>query len=386
MTLWYVLAVIASLPWLLFAPVLIRRAARSTSLDDESADIPPDPPLVSVIVPARNESRNIEDCLRSILATDYPIEVIVADDDSTDGTGAIAARIAEEDARVRVIRTEELPPGWLGKPWACHSAALLARGEILCFTDADTRHCGDGVVRVVNAMARRGADLLSVYTGQRLGSIWERMVQPQVFTMITIRFGGTETVTASKRAVDKLANGQCLFVRKEAYDALGGHTRVRAFPTEDIGLAQSFFTNGRCVVLTSGSSQFTTRMYASLGELISGWRRSLYAGGRNSMPAGPLGSLLHPIALILPPVLQLAPAVVLLSALAVDVPRPAIVWAGLSAAGSMGWWLLVYRDYKHRIIYALLHPVAALIVLYICVTAILRGRHISWKGREFVSG
>ena len=386
MTMWYVLAAIASLPWLLFGPVLMRRAARSTTLDNESADIPPDAPLVSVIVPARNESRNIEDCLRSILATDYPIEVIVADDDSTDGTGAIAARIAEGDARVRVIRTEELPSGWLGKPWACHSAALLARGEILCFTDADTRHCGDGVVRVVNAMARRGADLLSVYTGQRLGSVWERMVQPQVFTMITIRFGGTETVTASKRAVDKIANGQCLFVRKEAYDALEGHARVRAFPTEDIGLAQSFFTNGRRVVLTAGWSQFTTRMYASLGELIAGWRRSLYAGGRNSMPPGRLGSIIHPIALILLPVLQLVPAVVVLSALAVDVPGPAIVWAALSAAGLMGWWLVVYRDYEHRIMYALLHPVAALIVLYICVTAIFRGRRISWKGREFVSG
>jgi chlorobactene glucosyltransferase len=383
---WYLLAAIASLPWLLFGSALIRRAANSTTLDDESADIPPDPPLVSVIVPARNEARNIEDCLRSILTTTYPIEVIVADDDSADGTGAIAARIAAEDTRVRVIRTEQLPPGWLGKPWACHSAALMAHGSILCFTDADTRHSSDGVLRVVNAMARRNADLLSVYTGQRLGSIWERMVQPQVFTMITLRFGGTETVTASKRAVDKIANGQCLFVRKEAYDELDGHARVRAFPTEDIGLAQSFFSNGRNVVLTNGSSQFTTRMYESLGELVGGWRRSLYAGGRNSMPPGPIGSIVHPIALILPPVLQLAPLVVLLSALALDVPRPAIVWAVLSMAGLIRWWLVVYGDYEHRITYALLHPVAALIVLYICVTAIFRGRHISWKGREFVSG
>src|SRR5438046_9799692 len=142
-----------SLPWVLGPIVGLARALRSRSLDDES-EVPPNPaPLVSVIIPARNERRNIEKCLRSVLSTTYPaLEVIVVDDHSTDGTGDVARALTREDARARVITAPELAPGWFGKQWACATGARGARGTLLLVIDADTWHAPDLIPRAVNAL------------------------------------------------------------------------------------------------------------------------------------------------------------------------------------------------------------------------------------------
>jgi hypothetical protein len=234
-------------------------------------------------------------------------------------------------------------------------------------------------------MLRRDAALLSVYTGQELDGFWEKLVQMHVFTMIFARFGGTETVNRSRRKEDKLANGQCMFIRKSDYVALGGHESVRNAATEDIALAQRFFVHGRNVILMDGHSQFTTRMYTSLKEIIGGWRRSFNAGLRMSMPFGAIGQMLYPVVLILPPVLELAPAAVLAASPFVAVPAPAVLWASLAETGLILLWLDVYRGLTRGFIHALLHPLAALIVLYISATALLWGRSVHWKGRKYVS-
>src|SRR5262245_53986468 len=109
-----------SLPWVVGPIIGIARSLRSRSLDDESTDISSPAPLVSVVIPARNEIRNIERCARSVLATTYPaLEVIVVDDHSSDGTGDAARAIARADPRLRVVDAPDLPADWFGKQWAC---------------------------------------------------------------------------------------------------------------------------------------------------------------------------------------------------------------------------------------------------------------------------
>ena len=168
-------AILWSLPWILPPLITYFRLRNSRSLDDESDTPPNAPPLVSVIVPARNEARNIVRCGMSILSTTYPnLELIVVDDASTDGTHDIAERAIGADTRARVITTSSLPAGWFGKQWACWSGAQIARGEILQFTDADTVHSPDLVTRSVNAMLTTRADLFSIAGRQELGGFWER--------------------------------------------------------------------------------------------------------------------------------------------------------------------------------------------------------------------
>ena len=129
-------AIVAALPWIVTPVVTAIRVRRSQSLDDESGDPPRDPPKVSVVIPARNEARNIERCLRSVLANDYPrFEVVVVDDQSSDGTGEIARSVSAGDPRARVIDTGSPPEGWFGKQWACQTGAGATDGEIILFAD-----------------------------------------------------------------------------------------------------------------------------------------------------------------------------------------------------------------------------------------------------------
>ena len=147
-------------------------------------------PLVSVIVPARNEAANIETCLRSLAASTYPaFEVIVVDDRSEDGTAQIVRSLGAGNAlRLRLVEGAELPAGWLGKPWACRQGAAAAEGGLLLFTDADTRHGPDLLARAVAGLHEEEADLMTLVGKQLMESFWERLVQPQIFMLMVFRF------------------------------------------------------------------------------------------------------------------------------------------------------------------------------------------------------
>ena len=380
------LAAAGALPWVLAPLVVVVRSRASRSLDEHPAAPPPDPPMVSVIIPARDEAHNIERCARSVLASAHPaLEVIVVDDHSADGTGEIARTIAREDGRLRVIVPPPLPDGWFGKQWACAAGAREALGELLLFTDADTRHAPDLIPRSVHAIRERDADLFSVLGQQELGSFWERLLQPQVFFVLGARYGGTQTVERAARAVDKIANGQCLFVRREAYDALGGHALVRDKVAEDLALAQRFFGAGRRVGLAMGPSQLSTRMYASLAEIVRGWRKNIFAGGRDAMRGGRVGRALFPLLLLLVPLFALAPVLALLAgALGLVAPGVAL-WGGLATAVSLLWWSAIYRHAGASPLYGLALPLGAAVLLWIIASAIASGERVRWKGRAYRS-
>ena len=377
--------ILLAIPWVLAPIVAIVRASHSRSLDEERDTPPANAPLVSLVIPARNEAHNIRRCVESALASSYPrLEVIVVDDHSTDDTGAIAWELAERDARVRVLTPPPLPAGWFGKQWACSAGAEASGGEIIGFLDADTWQADDLVTRVVNAMASRNADLLSVAGTQDLGSFWERLVQPQVFGVLAQRYGGTEEVNRSRFASQKIANGQCLWVRRAAYVEMGGHGAVRDKVAEDLALGQHWFRAGRTVSLVLGLEQLTTRMYTSLAELNAGWGKNIYAGGRDAMPFGAMGRVLFPFALVAPSVFQLAPPVVLVLAMLGALGHGALMWSAITFAANVVWWALVYAWLRYSPLYALLHPLGAATLLYIALGAMVRGRRVRWKERDYV--
>ncbi len=376
--------VLLAAPWVLGPIATIVRASRSRSLDDERAEPPHDAPLVSIVIPARNEARNIAPCVQSALASSYPrLEVIVVDDHSTDETGAIAASIAARDPRIRVIVPPPLPNDWFGKQWACATGAAKTRGTVIGFLDADTRQAPDLVTRVVNAMATRNADLISVAGTQEMGSFWERLVQPQVFGILLQRYGSTEHVNRSRFASSKIANGQCLWVRREAYDAVGGHGAVRHKVAEDLAMAQHWFRAGRTVALVLGMDQLSTRMYTTLRELIEGWGKNVFAGGRDAMPFGALGRVIFPLLLVTPSLFQLVPPIVLALGLAGVVGSAALTWAAIATGANLVWWALVYLWLRASPAYALLHPLGALMLMYIMMRAMVRGNRVRWKERDY---
>lgn len=378
--------VLWSLPFVLPPIVALARSTHSRSLADVTDAVPDGAPLVSVVVPARNEARNIERCVRSLLAARYPsLEVIVVDDHSEDETRRIAEDVASTDARLRVIGAPPLAAGWFGKQWACVAGAREGRGDLLLFTDADTRHGPDLLPRAVNALLDEQVDLLSLAGHQEMHSFWERVVQPQMFALLALRYGGTEHVSHARRAVDVIANGQFILVRRTAYDAVGGHERVRDQVAEDMALAQSFVRDGHRLLLLLAMQQFSTHMYASLDELIRGWRKNIYAGGRNAALGGALGRAAYPFLLLLMPILGFGPPIALVLAVLGVLSTAWLVWSVIVVAFALVFWIPIYRFMGEPAWYALLYPLGFAMLLYIAAGAVRRGRNVEWKARTYTA-
>ena len=372
-----------SLPWILPPTVAIVRAIHSRHLDEFSPDVA-DAPLVSVIVPARNEAKNIARCVRSVLASRYPkLEVIVVDDHSTDGTADIVRATAGGDSRIRIIANPDLPPGWFGKQWACANGERAANGDILVFTDADTEHSPDLLGRAVNAMRAEHVDLLTLAGDQEMHTFWERVIQPQLFALLSMRYGGTEHVSNSKRPADVIANGQFIAVKRDAYHAVGGHALVRDRVAEDMSMAQEFVRSGRRMSILIATRQFSTRMYSSLSEIIRGWRKNIYAGGRHAAIGGALGRALYPVLLLTVPIIGLAPPVALILSLAGVLSSAWLVWSAIIVAVSVAFWGAIYVFMRAPLGYALLYPLGLAMLFYIAVGAVVRGRNVEWKDRKY---
>jgi chlorobactene glucosyltransferase len=307
----------------------------------------------------------------------------VVDDHSADGTGGIARAIAEGDPRVRVVTPEPLPDGWFGKQWACAAGAAVATGQILLFTDADTVHAPDLIARSVNCMRARGAELLTVGGMQLLGSFWERVVQPQLFAVIVARYGGTEQVSDARDATDVIANGQCIFITRPAYDASGGHAAVRDKVAEDLALAQRFVKQGRRMVLVAGVDQLSTRMYTSLAEVVAGWTKNVLVGGIEAVPDRRLARALYPLALLAVPLVGLAPPVAFLAGLAGYTSPALLLWALIGVSAALLFWAAAYAFLRQPLWYAMVYPLGLAVMLYIVVAALVRGRRVKWKGRAY---
>lgn len=401
-------ALIFALPWIVLPLVVAWRLRGTPSLNDVPADallnadaiatptagVVPSRhaasakgavPLVSVILPARNEAAHIAACVASLRSTTWPNwQLVVVNDGSTDNTGELARAAAAGDTRVTVIDAPPLADGWFGKQWACQVGMQQAHGELLLFTDADTRHQPDLIARLVQMRALRGADLISVSGEQEMVTFWERAVQPVVFALILTRFGGARAIESARTPADVVANGQCFMMTREAYNAVGGHEAVRDTVAEDLMMAQRTVQVGRRVSLVLGRDQLSTRMYDGLGSLIKGWRKNVYAGGRMAMKGGWLGRLLFPLALTGFPLAIALPFLVL--PVAALVQHDVTFWWSLIAAGCM---LLAFaaaaRFGRVPLWRSVLAPVGALAFAAICTSAIVRGQSVEWKGRAYRS-
>jgi chlorobactene glucosyltransferase len=369
------------LPWLAPFAGLFRLGHLHPNL----SDVPPIAGIpVSVIIPARNEQGTIETVVRSILASDYrPFELLVVDDRSSDETAGIVERLAAADPRVRLVRGAPLPEGWYGKPWACEQGFHVANGELLLFTDADTRHAPELLGRAAAALRREQADLVTVAPHQRCVGFWERVVMPQIWLLLGLRYH-PRRVNRARRPREVIANGQFILTTRAAYDAVGRHGAVRHEVAEDLALAQAYLRAGRRLHFAFAERLMETRMYQDLPQLIEGWSKNVYLGGRRSFPDEPALRALVPVMLAAATLFWLLPPGVLLTqALGVNVgglTGPAEVATGLSVL----FWALVSYGMRIPTVYALLYPVGAAMALYIFARSTWRGsRRVEWRGRVY---
>jgi chlorobactene glucosyltransferase len=372
-----------ALPWVLPFAGLVRLARNRPNLSDIA---PVTGPLASVIIPARNESATIETVVRSVLASTYaPLELLVVDDRSTDDTAAIVARLAASDSRLRLVRGAPLPAGWYGKPWACEQGYGAATGDLLLFTDADTRHEPDLLGRAVAALGRESAGLVTVSPHQQCTSFWERVVMPQIWLLLGLRYH-PRRVNRARRERDVIANGQFILTTRAAYEAVGTHSAVRHEVAEDLALAQAYLRQGRRVYFAFAERLMETRMYQNLPQLIEGWSKNVYLGGRRSFPDEPALRALVPLMLTAALGFWLVPPAVLVAD-AVGAPLASLEIAAVAATGlSMLFWGMISYGMKIPLAYGLLYPLGALMGLYIVARSTWRGgRRVEWRGRVYGS-
>jgi len=227
-------------------------------------------PLVSVIVPARNEEVCLGRCLRSLVGQQgVAFEIIVVDDESTDRS----REIAQSFPGVRIVDAGPLPPGWTGKNNAVWTGAKQARGTWLLFTDADTVHLPGSLARSWDEAQRHGAALLSYSPEQEVHGFWEKAVMPVIFAELAKTYRPARVSDPGSPVA--AANGQYLLVSREAYDAVGGHAAVGTSLLEDVALARRVKSLGRKLFFRYAADAVRTRMYRSFRQLQEGWTKNL---------------------------------------------------------------------------------------------------------------
>lgn len=344
-------------------------------------------PLVSVCIPARNEENNIRRCVEAVLEQDYPnLEVIVLDDRSNDATLTLLRDIASRDSRLLPINGSDLPAGWAGKPHALYQAVSVARGEWLCFVDADTFLAPNALSSVFAKALETEADLFTVMTRQILGSFWERTVMPLVMTALSVGFSPRKVNDPQRR--DAVANGQFIFIKRSIYDLVGGHERIKDQIVEDKALSELVKWSGHRLVIADGRDVVSTRMYTSLETMWEGWTKNIYLGLRDHpslLLLGAFGATLALIAaLFLPiwPLLGLSwymqgsgwmALLVIVEALLV---WGYLIWIRAQVAQEMG----ISRGY------AFLTPLGAGVFAAMMLTSawkVVSGQGVTWRGRKY---
>jgi len=353
----------------------------------EPAPPPPQAPLISVCIPARNEERNIRACVEAMLAQDYPNhDVIVLDDRSTDATPSILADLASHNPRLRPISGSDLPGGWIGKPHALHQASAVARGEWLCFVDADTFVTRPALSSCDVKAIETNADMFTIMTSQIMGTFWEKAVMPLVMTALSVGFSPRK-VNDPKRK-DAIANGQFIMIKRTVFDQIGGYESVKDQIVEDKAIAEQVKWKGYHLIVANGYAVAQTRMYTSLPEMWEGWTKNIYLGLRDQpslMLLGAFGALVLIIAALFLPVWPLLGFFWYLHGGG---------WMAIAAITNslILWVFLIYvraRVAKAMNIspwYAFTTPLGAAVFAAMMLTSawkVLSGKGVTWKGRMY---
>jgi len=327
-------------------------------------------PLVSVLVPARNEEENIGGCLDSLLRQDYPnFEILVLDDRSSDRTGGIVRQAAAANKRIRCLDGTNLPDGWTGKNWACHQLAQSAGGEILLFTDADNRFSPDAVGRTVGWMEKLKLDLFSAFPEQQTLTWPEKLVVPSVYMTVYCYLPLWLTYFMPHPSL-AAANGQWMAFTRASYDRLGGHESAAGEIVEDTFMARLAKKKKMKILTAAGTGAVRSRMYHNWSEIRQGFSKNLF--GLMDYRLVPFLSLLFlmfagyvlPYGLVFSQVFR--------------VPAGIAVIVNILIRG-----ILAFK-YRDPWITVPLHPLAILLTIFIGLDSVrvFRRGSLDWKGRK----
>lgn len=354
-------------------PLLATRNLRLTASDA---------PLVSILVPVRNEQhRVLDDCIRSILAQDYgKFEVIAVNDRSTDKTGEMLETLAKSDDRLRVIEGEELPPGWLGKPYAMQQALNHARGEWILATDADMIFEASALRTALDRAVESNGDALTLIPRFETGSFWERVIIPTwewVFLMFTFFF------RIHDQKSDRAAGiGGFFLMKRTVLDRAGGYEGLKDEVMEDARLAERIKRSNARLLIERAPALISTRMYSTFSEMWECNTKNWFSGVNFSFPFALFCVVSMYLAAVAPPLIALAAIIAIASGTDLS---------ALFIPAVLSWLLqvivmaIVCKRSEVSLVYALTTPLGLGLIyamLFDSGIRITTGRGVTWKGRK----
>lgn len=341
--------------------------------------------FVSIIVPMRNEERNAERCIGSLMNQDYPsYEIIVVDDMSTDGTPRILESLSGKYPNLKVVIGSPTPQGWVGKNHALWQGVQRARGDWLLFVDADTCLEPYTLRSALSYAEEHKADMLSIFPFQELSSFWERIIQPIVFTYFAIAFPHKRINNPKYK--EAAANGQFILIRRDVYQAVGGHESIKDKIVEDFALAKLIKDKSYRLRVARGRHLIRTRMYRNLREIWEGWTKILFLGIDKNWGRLIFGLIMISLWGFLPFFL------LILSLLAISSGAGSPVHIIIFLESLWLVFLNVYLSWQRTKAYdipayhAILFPISAATFIGIMISStykIVSGKGVVWKGRRY---
>ena len=335
----------------------------------------PQRPVISVLIPARNEERNISVAIQSALAHDYPsLEILILDDQSIDSTCEIVREMEKHDSRIRLILGTPLPPGWCGKQFACWTLALESRGDLLVFMDADVRLEPHAIDRAASFMRQSAAPLASGFPRQITGTFLEKLLLP-LMHFVLLGFLPLWKMQQNASPAYGAGCGQLFIARRTEYFAADGHRAIRLSRHDGITLPRAFRRAGLRTDLFDATDFCSCRMYASAGAVWTGLAKNATEGIANPR-------LILPASLVL-----IGGQVMPLAFLAWAIYRPSPWLYLISYAGCTAVYLprsIAAVRFRQSWLGVVLHPVGIILLAIIQWYALCRqalGRPVAWRGR-----
>lgn len=339
-------------------------------------------PRVSILVPARDEERHVREAVGLLLAQDYPdFEVVVLDDESRDRTAQILDELAARGSGLRVLYGASLPEGWQGKLWACHQLAQAASGELLLFTDADTRHGPRTLSHAVDALESERADLVSAIPREVVVTWAEKLAVP-VVTWSIMSFLPLRLAYRWSHPAFTAANGQFMLFRRASYQRLGGHAAVRGSVVDDLALVRLAARHRMKWRLLDAQDDVSCRMYRSAREVMDGFGKNLFAAfGYRILPFAFVWLWLAVVTF--QPLVMLA-----LAAAGAHTHRLSIAAAGSAVVLALVSWTVANGKFRFPWYLLLCYPACVGLGIAIAVRSVwlaVSGR-ARWKGRPVRTG
>ncbi len=382
-------------PWLLLTPVSVLLAlwyiqdviaAFRTPRLDPHPDLPHDGPLVTVIIPARNEAARIGACLEGLAQQSYRrFEVIVIDDDSHDGTADVVRAYAACLPSLKVLSSKTLPHDWAGKCWACWQGANHARGVWLLFLDADVTP-RPGLIAALVERARAGRDMITLVPLIHLTSFAERLVLPPFIGLISSIYPFDRVNDPSSPLA--FAIGQCIMMRRETYAAISGHCAVRGSVLEDMDLARLVKQSGYMLEAALAPDLLEVRMYNGWSTLAEGLKKNAVAGYRSGgTRSGLMGLRLGLMAIMPWNMLAARSALILLGGDPALTEALALAGGALLLIGALCWGIVIRYRFRISPLWGILYGAGTAIYFALAAQALRQirsGKGVAWKGRMFL--